>query len=311
MSDREPEGEPQPPCPREPPRDDERYTVWLRVKQALLALPLHFSAPQINISGLRATDLYTLAAALGATIENQVVVTLNRMRQVWDPEDRYGLLGFVRQPQTFPDVLLMQRGPGGAQIVFGIELKSWYLLAKEREPTFRFRVSARVCTEWDLLVVVPWFLSDVVAGTPKVLRPYIESAKYLAEYRNYWWQHIRKASGSASIELAAHETPYPNKSDRILDKAMDDSGHNFGRIARTGVMDEYMREILDEPLAGIPARYWRDFFKLFTESADVERINVELQSLASSAPAHVLDRVQRTVELISELFRVLLGGDEE
>lgn len=53
-----------------------------------------------------ASDILTLNSALGATIEEQVVATLNTLRPVWDPDKQYQTYGFVRQPQTFPDVLL-------------------------------------------------------------------------------------------------------------------------------------------------------------------------------------------------------------
>lgn len=80
-----------------------------RVRDALSAVPAQF-ATEIFISGVLATDLHTLNSALGAAIEEQVVATLNAMRATWDPDDNYALYSFVRQPQTFPDVLL-RRAP--------------------------------------------------------------------------------------------------------------------------------------------------------------------------------------------------------
>jgi hypothetical protein len=65
------------------------------------------------LSGLSATDIFTLNAALGATIEDNVVKTLNEIRSVWDPEGGYKLYGFMRQAQTFPDVLLKRYGSYG------------------------------------------------------------------------------------------------------------------------------------------------------------------------------------------------------
>lgn len=49
--------------------------------------------------------------------------------------------------------------------------------------------------------------------------------------------------------------------DNTSDKAVKDGGSNFGRIARTGIMDDWVREILDEPLAGIPVDDWISFLK--------------------------------------------------
>jgi hypothetical protein len=66
------------------------YEVWLKVKEALMALPLYFETETI-IEGLHATDIFNLNSVLGATIESQVVQTLNRMRSVWDVDDKYTL----------------------------------------------------------------------------------------------------------------------------------------------------------------------------------------------------------------------------
>jgi hypothetical protein len=76
-----------------------------------------------------ASDIFTLNSALGATIEEQVVASLNTLRPVWDPDRQYQTYGFVRQPQTFPDVLL-RRKTDGQDILMGIELKGWYILAR-------------------------------------------------------------------------------------------------------------------------------------------------------------------------------------
>ena len=60
---------------------------------------------ETHIAGILATDLHTLNTVLAATIEEQVVRTLNNIRTSWDPDGRYALYSFVRQPQTFPDVV--------------------------------------------------------------------------------------------------------------------------------------------------------------------------------------------------------------
>lgn len=93
--------------------DDPRTKLCDRVQDALLALPGYFDSTT-NIEGLAATDLFSLNTVLGATIEVQVVQTLNRMRDVWDPNDEWALYRFDRQAQTFPDVLFRSRnGSGG------------------------------------------------------------------------------------------------------------------------------------------------------------------------------------------------------
>ena len=118
------------------PADWPHAPLHERIKAALLSLPLYFRT-QTVIEGISAIDIFTLNAALGATIENQVVATLNQMRPFWDPKEEYRQYSFIRQAQTFPDVLLRsakQEGGGVAEPLMGVELKGWYLLAKEAEP---------------------------------------------------------------------------------------------------------------------------------------------------------------------------------
>ena len=210
------------------------------VRKAIRALQFYFDTETV-IEGLNATDIFTLNTALGATIEEQVVVTLNKMRPLWDPDERYQSYGFVRQPQTFPDVRLEQESSSGQpqDVVLGIELKGWYILAKEGEPSFRFKVTPAACAPQDLIVVVPWALNNVVAGSPRIFAPYVESARYAAEYKNYYWQHLRTTTADSEIRHPEDAAPYPGKADQISDHPVSDSGGNFGRFARTGIMDAY------------------------------------------------------------------------
>ncbi|MXZ41031.1 MAG: hypothetical protein F4Z18_04430 [Caldilineaceae bacterium SB0666_bin_21] len=61
---------------------------------------------------------------------------------------------------------------------------------------------------------------------------------------------------NTAIEIPEEVAPYPLKRDRILDQPVSDSGNNFGRLARTGLMDAYIEEMLELPLAGITAKEW-------------------------------------------------------
>ena len=256
---------PDPPEREVPDPSWDHYGLWVRVRDAVRALPDYFTS-ETNIEGMLATDIFSLNAPLGTTIEEQVVATLNAMRPVWDPMREYQTFSFVRQTQTFPDVLL-RRQTDGQEVVMGIELKGWYLLAKEGMPSYRFTVSADACERCDMLVVVPWALSNVLSGTPTTYRPFIEMARYAALRRNYYWEHVRDARGDRSVILAEEVAPYPVKSDRISDKASSDSGGNFGRIARYGIMDDYMEEMKAAPVRGIPARDWVSFFRSHTDGS--------------------------------------------
>lgn len=251
-----------PPERRLPGADWEHEQLYGAVRDAIDSLPIYFRT-ETRISGIMATDLHTLNTVLGATIEEQVVRTLNLVRNAWDPHGRYALYRFVRQAQTFPDVLLRKGADG--EVLMGIELKGWYLLAKEAEPSLRFQTTADACAVADLVVVAPWVLDNVISGSPVLFEPFVESARYAALYRNHHWQHVRQTKLDSTIKTPAAIAPYPSKAEQILDKPVDDSGGNFGRLARTGLMDAYMEKLDDLQLCGIKASYWRDFLKTFQE----------------------------------------------
>jgi hypothetical protein len=274
------------------------------VKKAVSALPAYFES-ETHIEGISATDIFTLNSALGATIEEQVVAALNRNRSAWDPDGSYCLYAFVRQPQTFPDVVLRRTGED-ADIIMGVELKGWYILSKEGEPSFRYTVTPAACAPADLLVVVPWALKNVLSGPPRAFAPYVISARHAAKLRNYYWMHQRSARGDKGVIPPGGEVgPYPNKANRISDSPAYDGGGNFGRYARTGIMDAYLEAALALPLCGIPARAWLDFFKVFTESSagqDVrERIEGIRQRIADAAiheDRAEMDAFRRILEII-------------
>ena len=265
---------PQPPEPERPRIDWAHAALHTRVLAAVEAIPSYFK-PETYIAGINAPDLHTLNTVLGATIEDQTVATLNAMRPIWDPDKSYALYSFVRQPQTFPDVLL-RRASGqnasalspGEGVIMGIELKGWYVLAKEGVPTFRFTVTPMACAVQDLLVVVPWSLSQIISGRPIAFPPFICSAKWAAAARNYWWEYQRDAKKDAAIYLPSSEYaigPYPKKSDKIDDKPAADEGNNFGRFARTRLMDGYIAETKRHLVCGLPIDRWLSFFKSIEE----------------------------------------------
>ena len=251
------------PKPTTPDSKWEHYKLWEAVRSAIFALPSRFESDLV-ISGVLASDLFAFNSSLAATIEEQVVAALNRVRETWDPKNAYALYQFERQPQTFPDVILKAQNPNlEPQILMGIELKGWYVLAKEAEPSVRYTVSPAVCADADLLAVVPWALSRVVSGSPKVFTPLVMGARHAAEMRNYYWIEERKTAGNPKIVPSAVKEHYPKKSDQISDEAEDDKGGNFGRVARTSIMDTYTNEIMAERLLGIAIGEWQKFLKKF------------------------------------------------
>lgn len=291
-----------------PTADPKREKLHKHVQDALRSIPIYFDS-RTHIEGLEAGDLFSLNTVLGGTIEVQVVDTLNKIRKVWDPDDEWPAHRFERSSQTFPDVRLVSRTGGTVTVVLGIELKGWYLLAKEGEPSFRYKVTPTVCSEFDLLVVVPWHLKNVLSGVPVVYEPYIEQARYAAEYRNYWWQHIRQSTASRAINAPAGTlVPYPPPKSKVNDEAASDTGRNFGRVARIGLMDSYVEELLGKRVAGVEARHWVMFFKTYAEAADPAEITRKLEAeLKKATKAASEEAAQRAAELIKELGE-LFGG---
>lgn len=284
------------PPKRLPKPSDDHYQLYRDIRDAISSLPIYFRT-ETHISGIMATDLHTLNTVLGATIEEQVVRTLNLIRNTWDTNEEYALYSFVRQAQTFPDVLL--RKTSTDEILLGIELKGWYLLAKEAEPSLRFQASAAACADRDLIVVVPWVLGNVISGSPMLFEPFVESARYAADYRNHHWQYIRKTEQSTQIEIPAEVGPYPSKADQILDKPHYDRGGNFGRLARTGMMDSYMEKLNEVQLCGIKTMYWRQFLKTFQESTT--------DAQARSALEHLRQRIQHATDIHSQKAQAALA----
>jgi hypothetical protein len=277
---------PDPPEETGPADDWPHRELREAVRDALQVLPSLFKSDLV-ISGVRATDLHAFNTSLGATIEEQVVVGLNAIRDAtWDKDGQHANLRFVRQSQTFPDVVLKAAAPPHVQVapVMGIELKGWYVLAKEGEPSFRYKVTPKAAAPQDLLVVFPWALSAVISGAPILYEPFVASARYAAEYRNWWWQHERDAKGDRAIALSAHEGYYPMKSDNIADVPAADAG-NFGRIARTKLFnrDGYIDATFQSELSGIPLYAWLRFFKLFSESNTEEKITAGLERMSREA----------------------------
>ena len=289
---------------------DELGRLVDNVRDALGALPAYFRTTT-RIEGLDGGELFSLSAVLGGAIEVQVVDTLNGIRDVWDPDDKWPRHRFVRSAQTFPDVRLQAGGRGEEpDIALGIELKGWYLLSKEGEPSFRFAVTPAACAPQDLLVVVPWHLKNVLSGQPVVHAPYIEQARYVAEFRNWWWTRIRETNDTERqrrVNAPGGDVgPYPAPKSPIADEPEKDGGKNFGRVAALGgLMDEYTGSLRSRAIAGIPADHWIAFFKRHAEANDpeqvLERLTKELERRGSEqqAAVNVTEAIKRIVQEFS------------
>jgi hypothetical protein len=265
--------------------DDPRTKLQHRLRVVLAGLSAYFASGMglghSHIAGVNATDLHSLNTLLGTSIEGQVVAALNQQRALWDPDDVWLGYTFERQSQRFPDVRLLRKGsPGGPDLALGIELKGWFLLAKEGEPSFRFTTTPAACADHDLLVVVPWYLDNVLSGSPVAAEPYVVSARWAAEYRNHYWQYARDAAKGVdrTITAPADARPYPGKDAQIADQPAYDGGKNFGRVARVrGLMDEFIRNSHELEVLGIRILDWYRFLRLHSDQADSDAVSVQLE----------------------------------
>ena len=295
-----------PPQPPELDPTDRRTRLQWRLRTVLAGLPGFFEFHN-SIAGVDATDLHSLNTLLGASIETQVVRTLNQQRRLWDPDDEWLGFTFERQSQRFPDVRLVQRGGADARprIALGIELKGWFLLAKEGEPSFRFTTTPAACAPHDLLVVVPWHLDNVLAGSPVAAEPFVVSARWAAEYRNHYWQFSRGGVGltDRSIAAPAGAAPYPGRDAVIADQPAHDGGKNFGRVARVpGLMTEFVEACKTIQALGIPIGDWYRFLRRHSDQADPDEVS---EWFARDLRAHLRQRSEeRSAEAVAAALRL-------
>ena len=147
--------------------------------------------------------------------------------------------------------------------------------------------------------MIPWILSDVISGTPKVLQPYTELALYAAEYRNFYWQRSRLERGEIAGITSPPEAnchPYPSSKQEASDEAAGDKGGNFGRIARAGLLDDYIHALVAQDYLGIKLTHWITFFKAIAESRRDSEIERKLQTLRA--------QMQREGGILTEKNRV-------
>lgn len=197
------------------PDGDERTELRNGIVRALYALPMHFTSP-INVEGIEVNDLFSINTLLGGTIEAQTVMLLNSLRSIWDPQGKWADEEFRRYPESFPDVRLVGSNKDDSPLI-GIELKGWYLLSKESEPSLRYKASADAVTEWDLICCVPWGLSNVLSGKPVVYEPYVEQAKFASDMRTYYWNHRRGDNSKRDCASIIRKPPrIPNRERNML-----------------------------------------------------------------------------------------------
>ena len=259
-----------------------------------------------NYSGILATDLFSLNTLLGSMIENKVVMFLNAHRQLWD-DGSWSEYHFIRSNESFPDVRLVKKGDNH-DVILGIELKSWFILSKEGEPSFRYRTASEACDPADLLCIIPWYLSDAVCGHPVLVTPWVYSAKAASEATKRYWIYERQTNKPETIKRRGLEIPngvrpyMENARDKTNYKPVEDGGNNFGRLARTGIMSDFVDETLLTDILGIPANNWRLFLKAHTDSYSLQDIQKKITSITKIPKSEEFEQLMKALrDYIDEL----------
>jgi len=240
----------------------EHHDVWVKVKSVVDNLSSYVSFKiaederfyDEEMGHMNVDSLYTLSGPFSTMIERACVRGVNEQRHQWD-DGKYANYRFVRQTGSFPDVLLQNRDYP-YNVIFGIELKGWYIFAKEGVPCFRYKISPSCCHPADFVAVVPWYLENIENGKFVTLPPYTEMAKYAAQYRNYHWM-TRSTDSSTEIVSPTKAIWHPKHNERVSDKPVYDGGNNFGRFARSGVMDEWLKTFDETKIKDKTVAEWR------------------------------------------------------
>jgi len=95
----------------------------------------------------------------------------------------------------------------------------------------------------------------------------------------------------------------------ISDRPESDGGGNFGRLARAGVMEDYIAELFEEKLAGIQLLAWQRFLSVFTENVSSNEIDKAIERTARNSASSVPD-VKTASELVKK-FREIAALIEE
>lgn len=136
---------------------------------------------------------------------------------------------------------------------------------------------------------------------------HIEQARYVTEFRNWWWTNIRETSDTLNqrqVNPPNEEVgPCPAPKVRTADRPVKDGGNNLGRVARlAGLMDDYTSLLRAHRIAGIPDDHWILFFKRHAKAKDPAAIldhltrDLRQRRLNKDSAAEVAEAISRIVD---------------
>ena len=94
----------------------------------------------------------------------------------------------------------------------------------------------------------------------------------MAEHRNFYWQESRKQRNkNPNIRTPKDTKHHPDIRQEAADAAVEAKGGNFGRIARTNIINQYINSLKDRSYLGIKISHWIEFFRAVSDtSTDIE-----------------------------------------
>lgn len=208
---------------------------------------------------------------VGQGIEELIGTQLNgALRDLWADDPN---LVFFRNAVQFPDLYLIHKEQ--KRILLSIEVKSWFVFSGD-DITARFEAAPNVIKDGSLIVLFPWHMTDLVFGTPILLKPYIGDAKALAERRDQIWiagglREFKRGvkSPNRKVEIPVVEIVKPTALNQTKTKSVayqrkvevfEKESENFGKIWR--IYDDSINQVfypttLSSQLLGKKISEWR------------------------------------------------------
>lgn len=222
---------------------------------------------------------------VGQGLEEAVVAWLNERADEWRPEGTDWF--FARNTVQFPDIVLVEPdsdAPGKYRVLFHMEVKTWYVFAKDLI-TARFHTAPSCIKPDALLLVFPWYMTEVVYGVPFVLAPLAYNARELADRRDKVWAGGGKRQADRGEVSTKFKVSVPDPDDfftfnvntqNVKSEAYQltaagawvKDADNFGKIHRFyyGPIYDFESTTLGHTLKGRTLKRWRKL--LFGDAAE-------------------------------------------
>jgi hypothetical protein len=148
----------------------------------------------------------------------------------------------IRNAVQFPDLYIVN--PQKKTLLLALEVKSWFVFAGD-DITARFEVAPNIIRPDVRLILFPWHMTNLISGVPRLLAPYIGSAKALAERRDQIWlagglrqfmqgqvSPDRRIELPPATEAALNKTKTKSVAYQRKNGQFEKESENFGKVWR-------------------------------------------------------------------------------